>query len=90
MLNTSNVARPMPVNSTASATESYSSQVSTLAALLHHKPAALLIAQIELPHGGSFGGLTARRLHVPEDLSALADERRAPGTGSCGAGVTVG
>jgi hypothetical protein len=61
-----------------------------LAALLHDKPAALLVREVECPHGGSFGGLTARGLHVPEDLSALADERRAPGTGSCGAGVTVG
>ncbi len=39
-------------------------------------------------YGGSFGGLTARSLHVPEDVSALADERRAPGAGSCGAGVS--
>jgi hypothetical protein len=45
-----------------------------LPALLHHKPAALLVREVEFPHGGSFGRLTARGLHVPEDLSALADE----------------
>ncbi len=73
---------PMPVNSTPRNT--------LLSALLHHKPAALFVIEIEFPHGGSFGRLTAWGLHVPEDLSALADERRAPGAGSCGAGVTVG
>src|SRR5208337_1210512 len=51
-----------------------------LAALLHHKPAALFVAEIERPHGRGFGRLTVRGLHVPENLSALADQRHAPAT----------
>jgi hypothetical protein len=47
---------PMPVNSTPRNT--------LLSALLHDKPAALLVREVEFPHGGSFGGLTARGLHV--------------------------
>jgi hypothetical protein len=59
-------------------------------ALLHDKAAALLVREVEFPHGSSFGCFTVRSLYISEDLSALADERRAPGAGSRGAGVTVG
>jgi hypothetical protein len=49
-----------------------------LPALLHHEALALILVEIELPYGCGFGRFTACGLNVPEDLSALADERRAP------------
>jgi hypothetical protein len=48
--------------------------ISRLAALLHHKPAALFVAEIERPHGRGFGRLTVRGFHITEDLGALADQ----------------
>jgi hypothetical protein len=41
-----------------------------LAALLHNKPTALLVREVECSHGGASAASLLRGLDVPEDLSA--------------------
>jgi hypothetical protein len=50
--------------------------VTRLAPLLYDELAALVWAEVERPRRFGLGGLTARRLHVSEDLAARISEAR--------------
>lgn len=46
--------------------------------LPHHEPLALLLIELELSDGGSFGRLLIRRVHIPDVLGARSQDRDAP------------
>jgi hypothetical protein len=60
-----------------------------LGALLHHKPAALLLVEVERSHGHGHGRHTARGFDKAEELSTLSDEGCAPATAAGGIGLLL-